>query len=148
MLPPLRAESDGDSSEWPMEQDEAIDSLLCETPTLLPTLSLSLSSGPQAPEGPAVAPAAAAASTTTTAAATAAPVQTTISSHNTGKGIKVRIQRRKLTLLRMFPLNFLLISNLSCVYFSSHRLKRRASSLRLNWSLMKSTSSSIFHPKV
>ncbi|XP_036976995.1 cyclic AMP-responsive element-binding protein 3-like protein 2 isoform X1 [Acanthopagrus latus] len=80
------AESDGDSSEWPMEQDEAIDSLLCETPTLLPTLSLSLSSGPQAPEGPAVAPAAAAAATTTAAA----PVQTTVSSHNTGKGIKIK----------------------------------------------------------
>ena len=90
MLCPLQAESDGDSSEWPMEQDEAIDSLLCETPTLLPTLSLSLSSGPQAPEGPAVAPAAAAAATTTTTAA--APVQTTVSSHNTGKGIKVRMQ--------------------------------------------------------
>lgn len=88
MLCPLQAESDGDSSEWPMEQDEAIDSLLCETPTLLPTLSLSLSSGPQAPEGPAVAPAAAAAATTTAAA----PVQTTVSSHNTGKGIKVRMQ--------------------------------------------------------
>ena len=96
MLSPLRAESDGDSSEWPMEQDEAIDSLLCETPTLLPTLSLSLSSGPQAPEGPAVAPAAAAATATAAAAAataaTAAPVQTTVSNHNTGKGIKVRIQ--------------------------------------------------------
>ena len=89
MLCPLQAESDGDSSEWPMEQDEAIDSLLCETPTLLPTLSLSLSSGPQAPEGPAVAPAAAAAAAAATAAA---PVQTTVSSHNTGKGIKVRMQ--------------------------------------------------------
>ncbi|CAL1568410.1 unnamed protein product [Knipowitschia caucasica] len=32
-------ESDGDS-EWPMEQEESID-LLCETPSLLPTLSLS-----------------------------------------------------------------------------------------------------------
>ncbi|XP_050933760.1 cyclic AMP-responsive element-binding protein 3-like protein 2 isoform X2 [Lates calcarifer] len=76
------AESDGDSSEWPMEQEEAIDGLLCETPSLLPTLSLSLASseGPQAPEGPTVAPAAAAAS----------PAQTTASSHNHGKGIKIK----------------------------------------------------------
>ncbi|KAK7891832.1 hypothetical protein WMY93_023795 [Mugilogobius chulae] len=36
-------ESDGDSTEWPMEQEETID-LLCETPSLLPTLALSLSS--------------------------------------------------------------------------------------------------------
>lgn len=75
------AESDVDSSEWPMEQDEAIDSLLCETPSLLPTLCLSL--GSQTTESPtAVAPAAA------TAAAT--PTQTTINSHNQSKGIKVR----------------------------------------------------------
>lgn len=77
------AESDGDSSEWPMEQDEAIDSLLCETPSLLPTLSLSLASGPQAPEGPAVAP-----------ADPASPAQTTTNSHTQGKGIKVRAQGR------------------------------------------------------
>uniref|UniRef100_A0A3Q3FYM2 Cyclic AMP-responsive element-binding protein 3-like protein 2 n=1 Tax=Labrus bergylta TaxID=56723 RepID=A0A3Q3FYM2_9LABR len=52
------AESDGDSSEWPMEQDEAIESLLCETPSLLPTLSLSLTTaGAPAPEDPTVAPA-------------------------------------------------------------------------------------------
>ncbi|XP_070709775.1 cyclic AMP-responsive element-binding protein 3-like protein 2 isoform X2 [Pempheris klunzingeri] len=70
------AESDG---EWPMEQDEAIDSLLCETPSLLPTLSLSLAPGPQAPEGPAVAPAAA-----------ATPVQPTVNSLNQGKGIKIK----------------------------------------------------------
>ncbi|KAM7378368.1 hypothetical protein PAMA_013325 [Pampus argenteus] len=78
------AESDGDSAEWPMEQDEAIDSLLCETPSLLPTLSLSLASseGSQASEGPAVAPAA--------AAAAAAPAQTAVSSHNQGKGIKIK----------------------------------------------------------
>ncbi len=74
------AESDGDSAEWPMEQDETIDSLLCETPSLLPTLSLSLASGPQAPEGPSVAP----------AAAKAPPAQTTVNSHNQDKGIKVR----------------------------------------------------------
>uniref|UniRef100_A0A3Q3EFI2 cAMP responsive element binding protein 3-like 2 n=1 Tax=Labrus bergylta TaxID=56723 RepID=A0A3Q3EFI2_9LABR len=48
-------ESDGDSSEWPMEQDEAIESLLCETPSLLPTLSLSLTTaGAPAPEDPTV----------------------------------------------------------------------------------------------
>uniref|UniRef100_A0A8D3E7T9 Cyclic AMP-responsive element-binding protein 3-like protein 2 n=1 Tax=Scophthalmus maximus TaxID=52904 RepID=A0A8D3E7T9_SCOMX len=48
-------ESDG---EWPMEQDEAIDSLLCETPALLPSLALSLvpGEGPRATKGPAVAP--------------------------------------------------------------------------------------------
>ncbi|XP_005747289.1 cyclic AMP-responsive element-binding protein 3-like protein 2 [Pundamilia nyererei] len=54
------AESDGDSAEWPMEQEEAIESLLCETPSLLPTLSLSLatSEGAQTSEGSALAPAA------------------------------------------------------------------------------------------
>ncbi|XP_026219778.1 cyclic AMP-responsive element-binding protein 3-like protein 2 isoform X1 [Anabas testudineus] len=75
------AESDGDSAEWPMEQEEAISGLLCETPALLPTLSLSLASteGPHAPEGPAVAP-----TTATT------PAQITISSYNQGKGIKIK----------------------------------------------------------
>ncbi|XP_067347291.1 cyclic AMP-responsive element-binding protein 3-like protein 2 isoform X2 [Channa argus] len=73
------AESDGDSSEWPMEQEEAISSLLCETATLLPTLSLSLTSteGPQAPEGSAV-------------AATTCPAQITVSSYTQGKGIKIK----------------------------------------------------------
>lgn len=60
-----------------MEQDEAMEDLLCETPSLLPTLALSLatSEGPQAPEGPAVVP---------------APVkaQSGVGSH--GKGLKVR----------------------------------------------------------
>lgn len=64
-----------------MEQEEAMDSLLCETPPLLPTLSLSLPSGPQAPEDPAVAPAAAPVSTTA--------AQTTVNGLNQGKGIKV-----------------------------------------------------------
>ncbi|XP_045928445.1 cyclic AMP-responsive element-binding protein 3-like protein 2 [Micropterus dolomieu] len=78
------AESDGDSADWPMEQEEAIDSILCETPSLLPTLSLSLASGPQAPgpqapEVPVVAP-----------AATATPTQTTVNSHNQAKGIKIK----------------------------------------------------------
>lgn len=51
-------ESDGDSTEWPMEQEEAIESLLCETPSLLPTLSLSIGSsdGPPAPDSPPAAP--------------------------------------------------------------------------------------------
>ncbi|XP_029351474.1 cyclic AMP-responsive element-binding protein 3-like protein 2 isoform X2 [Echeneis naucrates] len=73
------AESDGDSSEWPMEQDEAIDGLLCETPSLLPTLSLSLtpSEAPKAAEHPATAPA-------------ATQSQTTVTTHNTGKGIKIK----------------------------------------------------------
>uniref|UniRef100_A0A667ZZ37 Cyclic AMP-responsive element-binding protein 3-like protein 2 n=1 Tax=Myripristis murdjan TaxID=586833 RepID=A0A667ZZ37_9TELE len=53
------AESDGgDSAEWAMEQEEAMEGLLCEAPSLLPTLSLSLASteGPQAHEGPTSAP--------------------------------------------------------------------------------------------
>ncbi|XP_060942154.1 cyclic AMP-responsive element-binding protein 3-like protein 2 [Limanda limanda] len=88
------AESDGDSADWPMEQDEdamdamdAMDGLLCEPPSLLPSLSLSLASsvGPKATEGPAAAPAAA---TTTTAAA--APAQATASSHNQSKSIKIK----------------------------------------------------------
>ncbi|XP_028256304.1 cyclic AMP-responsive element-binding protein 3-like protein 2 isoform X1 [Parambassis ranga] len=72
------AESDGDSSEWPMEQEEIMEDLLCDTPALLPTLSLSLTSNEvsQAPESPAVAPASTSA-------------QTTVSG-NQGKGIKVK----------------------------------------------------------
>ncbi|XP_060885402.1 cyclic AMP-responsive element-binding protein 3-like protein 2 [Labrus mixtus] len=80
-------ESDGDSSEWPMEQDEAIESLLCETPSLLPTLSLSLTTaGAPAPEDPTVAPAAAAAA----AVAPSTPVQPPVNSNNQGKGIKIK----------------------------------------------------------
>ncbi|XP_022065431.2 cyclic AMP-responsive element-binding protein 3-like protein 2 isoform X2 [Acanthochromis polyacanthus] len=67
------AESDG---EWPMEQEEAMEGLLCETPSLLPTLSLSLGEGPKAPKGPAVVP-------------TASPAQTTVGSNQT-KGIKIK----------------------------------------------------------
>ncbi|MEQ2180583.1 Cyclic AMP-responsive element-binding protein 3-like protein 2, partial [Goodea atripinnis] len=50
--------SDGDSHEWAMEQDEAIEGLLCETPSLCPTLSLSLASSedPRGPESPALVP--------------------------------------------------------------------------------------------
>ncbi|KAM4523085.1 cyclic AMP-responsive element-binding protein 3-like protein 2 isoform 2-T3 [Fundulus diaphanus] len=56
-------ESDGDSPEWAMEQEEAIEGLLCESPSLLPTLSLSAASteGPRGPSGPALAPVAQAA---------------------------------------------------------------------------------------
>uniref|UniRef100_UPI0037E98B52 cyclic AMP-responsive element-binding protein 3-like protein 2 n=1 Tax=Semicossyphus pulcher TaxID=241346 RepID=UPI0037E98B52 len=76
------AESDGDSAEWPMEQDESIDSLLCETPSLLPALSLSLATaGPPAPESPAVAPA---------DAPTVTQTQPTVNSSNQGKGIKIK----------------------------------------------------------
>lgn len=73
----VAAESDGDSSEWPMEQEETMEGLLCDTPALLPTLSLSLTSNEvsQAPESPAVAPASTSAQTTV--------------SDNQGKGIKV-----------------------------------------------------------
>ncbi|XP_028256305.1 cyclic AMP-responsive element-binding protein 3-like protein 2 isoform X2 [Parambassis ranga] len=76
--PGSEAESDGDSSEWPMEQEEIMEDLLCDTPALLPTLSLSLTSNEvsQAPESPAVAPASTSA-------------QTTVSG-NQGKGIKVK----------------------------------------------------------
>ncbi|KAF7649029.1 hypothetical protein LDENG_00148260 [Lucifuga dentata] len=58
-----------------MEQEEVMDVLLCETPSLLPTLTLSLASseGPRAAQGPA-----------------SAPAQTSISSHNQGKGIKIK----------------------------------------------------------
>lgn len=51
-----------------------MDSLLCETPSLIPTLSLSL---PQAPEGPPVA-----------ASALPAVASTSVCS-NQGKGVKV-----------------------------------------------------------
>uniref|UniRef100_A0A8C5EL04 Cyclic AMP-responsive element-binding protein 3-like protein 2 n=1 Tax=Gouania willdenowi TaxID=441366 RepID=A0A8C5EL04_GOUWI len=52
------AESDGDSTEWPMEQEEAMESFLCEAPSLLPALSLTLGSseGSRAPEAPAPSP--------------------------------------------------------------------------------------------
>uniref|UniRef100_A0A3Q2SRR3 Cyclic AMP-responsive element-binding protein 3-like protein 2 n=1 Tax=Fundulus heteroclitus TaxID=8078 RepID=A0A3Q2SRR3_FUNHE len=50
--------SEPDSPEWAMEQEEAIEGLLCESPSLLPTLSLSPASseGPRGPSGPALAP--------------------------------------------------------------------------------------------
>lgn len=75
------AESDGDSTEWPMEQEEAIEGLLCETPSLLPTLTLSLSSTEvsQAAEGPVVPP-----------VATAPPAAPKSPSHNQGKGNKIK----------------------------------------------------------
>ncbi|KAM9705851.1 cyclic AMP-responsive element-binding protein 3-like protein 2 isoform 1-T1 [Menidia menidia] len=77
------AESDGDSADWVMEQEEAIEGLLCDTPSLLPTLSLSLGAteGPRAPEAPGVAPA-------TPAAVAAAP--TAASTSHQGKAVKVK----------------------------------------------------------
>lgn len=85
---PSDAESDG---EWPMEQDEA---LLCETPSLLPTLSLSLGSsdGPRAPKGPAVAP----------TAPPAPPAQSTAAStHN--KGIKIKEENLVVPQIKLEP---------------------------------------------
>lgn len=72
-------ESDGDSNDWAMEQEESID-LLCDTPSLLPTLALSLSTTevPRATEGATVPP--------PEATATTAPP----SFLNHGKGIKVK----------------------------------------------------------
>uniref|UniRef100_A0A3P9J0J8 Cyclic AMP-responsive element-binding protein 3-like protein 2 n=1 Tax=Oryzias latipes TaxID=8090 RepID=A0A3P9J0J8_ORYLA len=72
------AESDGDPADWAMEQEEAIESLLCEAPSLLPTLSLSLApgEGPPPPEGPAALPA-------------AAP-QTPVGTNAQSKGVKVK----------------------------------------------------------
>nr|XP_057922002.1 cyclic AMP-responsive element-binding protein 3-like protein 2 [Doryrhamphus excisus] len=52
------AESDGDSAEWPMDQDEAMEGLLGDAPaSLLPTFPLSLGSAeePEAPEAPIIA---------------------------------------------------------------------------------------------
>ncbi|XP_056133204.1 cyclic AMP-responsive element-binding protein 3-like protein 2 isoform X2 [Lampris incognitus] len=73
------AESDGgDSGEWPMEQEEAMEGLLCESPSLISTLSLSLTTteGPQMAEGPASAP-------------PAAPAPTAVAAkHNQAKVIK------------------------------------------------------------
>lgn len=59
-----------------------MDSLLCETPSLVPTLSLSL---PQAPEGP------------STAAPAATAAASTSGSANQGKVVKVRGGRRSKT---------------------------------------------------
>ncbi|XP_054620905.1 cyclic AMP-responsive element-binding protein 3-like protein 2 [Dunckerocampus dactyliophorus] len=76
------AESDGDSAEWPMDQDEAMEGLLCDAPSsLLPTFSLSLGSAEeaQAPECPVVA-----ATVTPTS-----PVQTPVSSPH-DRSIKVK----------------------------------------------------------
>ncbi|XP_057710672.1 cyclic AMP-responsive element-binding protein 3-like protein 2 [Corythoichthys intestinalis] len=48
------AESEGDSSEWPMEQDDGMEGLLCRAPSLL--LALGSVEDPRAPEDPAVSP--------------------------------------------------------------------------------------------
>lgn len=90
-----------------MEQEEAMDSLLCETPSLLPTLSLSLPPGPQAPEDPAVAPAAAPVPSTT--------AQTTVNSLNQGKGNKVRAQEQMMSSWRVVTLFFIFMSGCLCL---------------------------------
>ncbi|XP_014856284.1 PREDICTED: cyclic AMP-responsive element-binding protein 3-like protein 2 [Poecilia mexicana] len=74
------AESDADSPDWAMEQEEAIEGLLCVTPSLLPTLSLSLASSedPRGPEGPALAPVAQTAASSIT---------------NQGKAIKIKEEK-------------------------------------------------------
>ena len=95
-----------------MEQEEGIDGLLCETPSLLPALSLSLASseGPQAPEGHALGSA--------PAAAVAAPAQTAVSSLNQGKGIKVREQKLMAKEKNKDIWTFLIVSNfINCLFF-------------------------------
>ncbi|XP_007540489.1 cyclic AMP-responsive element-binding protein 3-like protein 2 [Poecilia formosa] len=74
------AESDADSPDWAMEQEEAIEGLLCVTPSLLPTLSLSVASSedPRGPEGPALAPVAQTAASSIT---------------NQGKAIKIKEEK-------------------------------------------------------
>ncbi|CAN9508491.1 unnamed protein product [Ophioblennius macclurei] len=74
-------DSDADASEWPMEQEDAMDSLLGDAPSLLPTLSLSLSAadGPPAPDSP-----------PSPAATAAAPAPISSSNNNAGKGFKVK----------------------------------------------------------
>lgn len=66
-------ESDGDSNDWAMDQEEPID-LLCEAPSLLPTLAISLS---RAAEGAAV-----------PKEATAPPPPPSLPNHS--KGIKIK----------------------------------------------------------
>ncbi|XP_056281216.1 cyclic AMP-responsive element-binding protein 3-like protein 2 [Pseudoliparis swirei] len=77
------ADSDGDSADWPMEQEDAMDGLLCDTPSLLPALSLSPASGegPRAPEGPTVAP---------PPAAAAPPARNPVGGHRPGQGLKIK----------------------------------------------------------
>ncbi|XP_061618149.1 LOW QUALITY PROTEIN: cyclic AMP-responsive element-binding protein 3-like protein 2 [Phyllopteryx taeniolatus] len=72
------AESEGDSSEWPMEQDEPMEGLLCDAPSLMPALAPGSASGPQAPEDPVVA---------------AGPAQTPVGGRNQDKSIKVKEEK-------------------------------------------------------
>ncbi|XP_037098700.1 cyclic AMP-responsive element-binding protein 3-like protein 2 isoform X2 [Syngnathus acus] len=44
------AESEGDSTEWPMEQDDGMEALLCDAPSLLPALALALGSAAEVPQ--------------------------------------------------------------------------------------------------
>ncbi|XP_077356671.1 cyclic AMP-responsive element-binding protein 3-like protein 2 [Festucalex cinctus] len=70
------AESEGDSSEWPMEQDDGMEGLLCDAPSLLPALALALGSteDPQASEEPVA----------------TSPAQTPVSSRGYDKSVKVK----------------------------------------------------------
>lgn len=88
-----------------MEQEEVMDSLLCETPTLVPTLCLSL---PQAPEGP-----------STAAPAATAAASTSVSS-NQGKVVKVSGGRRSEAFAA-----FKRSSDVPCVRFADQRGEHR-----------------------
>ncbi|XP_061662098.1 cyclic AMP-responsive element-binding protein 3-like protein 2 [Syngnathoides biaculeatus] len=71
------AESEGDSSEWPMEQDEAMEGLLCDAPSLLPALALASAEGPRAPEDPFA----------------AGPAQIPVGGRNQDKNVKVKEEK-------------------------------------------------------
>ncbi|XP_077401426.1 cyclic AMP-responsive element-binding protein 3-like protein 2 [Vanacampus margaritifer] len=73
------AESEGDLTEWPMEQDDGMEGLLCDAPSLLPALALALGSAedPQASEDPQA----------------ASPAQTPVSSRGYDKSVKVKQEK-------------------------------------------------------
>lgn len=73
------AESEADATEWPMEQD---DGLLCETPSLLPTIALSLANNEGTPTS--------AEEPTATPIPAAAPAPPTNNSPTHGKAIKIK----------------------------------------------------------
>ena len=70
----------GDSGDWPMEQEEDIQSLLAEAPSFLPALTLALAESHAAAQGPAAAPL-----SEPPSPAAASPHQ----NHHKGKTIKV-----------------------------------------------------------
>ncbi|XP_059894617.1 cyclic AMP-responsive element-binding protein 3-like protein 2 [Gadus macrocephalus] len=71
----------GDSGEWPMEQEEDIQSLLAEAPSFLPALTLALAESHAAAQGPAAAPL-----SEPPSPAAASPHQ----NHHKGKTIKIK----------------------------------------------------------